>query len=336
MHAFGLEEAAAKAPRDSHESARRELEVAAAHGRAADALQADDHRCRERSPEIPNLLAAMRTRPDDVEEALARLLGKVASQVVRAGCGGACRSDGAARWCRLGGLTLPRAAAPEREAEAHFLRMEVLLAGAGLDFEDVARTWCFLDAVASWFAGFNETRKTFFGRRGLHGRALPASTGVGAPHPEGGALTSGLLALRATGGGGVQRSAISSHLQCEAKESCSFFGRATERFFPNHRRLLVSGTANINEHGRPLHAGDAHVQIERTLAVVHAILASRGTRSGDVTRAVAYFADAGATIAVTTALGRACLPDLLFILARGDICFPDLPFEIEIRAVARA
>ncbi|MBI4882316.1 MAG: hypothetical protein HY812_22040 [Planctomycetes bacterium] len=245
-------------------------------------------------------------------------------------------SDERARWCRLGGLSCPRAASPAREARTHLLLMDAILAGAGLDFGDVARTWFFLDSIEAWYVEFNKTRQTFLAQRKLLRRALPASTGVGGSNPEGTALSSGLLAVQGRETDGVRKSDVPSPLQCQAKDYGSFFSRAIELSFPDHRRLLVSGTASIDEHGRPAHAGDAPAQIERTMAVVQAILESRGMGLRDVTRAVAYFRNGQDAGAFASLLARAGLPDLPVILTRGEICFADLLFEIEVDAIACA
>ncbi len=300
------------------------------------------------------------------DEALARLLGPVAWPVTRmrqegsgsgapggveihavTGCQvepvllagravGSLWSDEEARWCRLGGLVRPRAARPEREARAHLLLMDAILAGAGLDFSDVARTWFFLDSIETWYAAFNKTRQAFLTQRKLLRRALPASTGVGGSNPEGAALTSGLLAVRGAEAGALVKRDVPSPLQCEAQDYGSFFSRAIELSFPDHRRLLVSGTASIDEQGRPAHPGDARAQIERTMAVVQAILESRGMGFGDVTRAVAYFRDGQDAGAFIDLQARAGLPGLPVLLTRGEICFSDLLFEIEVDAVSCA
>ena len=75
-------------------------------------------------------------------------------------------------------------------------------------------------------------------------------------------------------------------------------------------------------------------QVELTLDVVHAILASRGMDWKDVCRGIGYFkrlADAPALDRALAARGIAPLP---LISANTDICRDELLFEMEVDAVS--
>jgi enamine deaminase RidA (YjgF/YER057c/UK114 family) len=102
---------------------------------------------------------------------------------------------------------------------------------------------------------------------------------------------------------------------------------------PDHRRLLVSGTASIDPQGRTAHAGDVEAQTDLTMRVIHAILESRGMGWSDVCRAVAYVKHAKDA----PVLGRYCaahgIPPLPLVVTKAEICREDLLFEVEVDAL---
>jgi enamine deaminase RidA (YjgF/YER057c/UK114 family) len=244
--------------------------------------------------------------------------------------------DDDARYCRLGGL-LPTDATSSRAAQAREVleQMETVLRAAGMEFRQVLRTWFYNADILSWYGDFNQTRNSFFTEQRVFDAVVPASTAVGT-YPAAAlatpALVSGLLAVRAKSGK-VVAVAVPSALQRAALDYGSSFSRAVELTLPDHRRLLVSGTASIAAGGHTVYAGDVDAQIARTLEVVHAILASRGMDWPDVTRAIAHFKRA-ADVAVFHGPGAGCPAVALPVLSvESEICRDDLLFELEVDAV---
>lgn len=238
-----------------------------------------------------------------------------------------------ARYCRLGGivpgdLTQSR----ERQARAVFEKIAAALAVAGMNFGHVARTWFYNDRILEWYREFNLVRDVFFREHGVFDGLVPASTGIGASNPVGAALVADALAVRTPEMTGVF--ALPSPLQCPALNYQSSFSRAVEIATPDHRRLLVSGTASIAPDGRTARVGDFRGQVELTLDVVEAILRSRQMDWANVTRAIAYVKhgqDAPFYRQVVAARG---LPAFPTVVAENDICRDDLLFELELGAVA--
>ncbi len=149
------------------------------------------------------------------------------------------------------------------------------------------------------------------------------------------ALITGLLAVQSAGRP-VRVAAVPSPLQCPALQYGSSFSRAVEVEENGCRRLFISGTASIAPEGQTQHVGQVEAQVERTMAVVEAILASRGMGWGEVTRAIAYFKDlkeAGTFAAYTEGGGLGGMP---VPIIQSDICRTDLLFEIELDALAVA
>jgi len=245
-------------------------------------------------------------------------------------------ADEHADYCWLGGV-LPEDARQSRPQQARscFLRMESALRCAGMGFEHVVRTWLFLDRLLDWYADFNAVRTAFFEQRGLFGRMLPASTGIGAANPAGAALMAGALAIRPRTAA-MRIQAVPSPLQCPATAYRSSFSRAVEVACPGLRQLYISGTASITPDGATAHRGDAARQVQLTMNVVHAILRSRDMDWNHVTRMIAYFRDIADLSHFNTWCRRQELGPLPAAFAQAVVCRDDLLFEVELDAASSA
>jgi enamine deaminase RidA (YjgF/YER057c/UK114 family) len=244
--------------------------------------------------------------------------------------------DDYATYCLLGGLG-PRDAGDTNEQQAYttFLRMEAALETAGMDFSHVVRTWLYIDGILDWYGAFNAARTRFFNERGIFELTVPASTGIGVRNPAGTAIVSDLVAVRPRDGS-VTINALPSPMQCPATDYKSSFSRALEVDFPDHRRLYISGTASIDEHGETDHVGDVEGQIDLSMRVVEAILESTGMQWSDLSRAVAYFRNSADVPLFGDYCSKNGLPPMPIAIAHADICRDDLLFEIEVDAVTGA
>lgn len=247
--------------------------------------------------------------------------------------GVAFRVDGV-RYCRLGGVTAPDRSASRREQTREvFNGMERALAQVDMNFTNVVRTWFYNSDMLDWYDVFNEVRTGFFLERRLFDRLVPASTGIGCWNGRQAALTAGLLAV-GNGEKNVTPVEVPSPLQRPSFEYGSAFSRAVEFAEGGLRRLFISGTASIEPGGSSVHIGDVRAQIQLTLDVVQAILASRGMDWGSASRSVAYFKHAQDASALQECMDERGMPPLPGILAHTDICRDDLLFELELDAVS--
>lgn len=245
---------------------------------------------------------------------------------------GSVYENGSGHYCRLGDMradsTLPR----NEQARLTFEHIEEALSQAGMDFSHVVRTWLYLDKILDWYDDFNVVRTEFFKKRRTFEGLVPASTGIGGSNDAGAAVIADVLAVKPKDGQ-LKTFPVASPLQCPAIDYGSSFSRAAEIAAPDHRRLLISGTASIEPGGETVHVDDVKGQIELTMDVVHAILTSRGMDWEDVTRAIAYV-KLGADAEIYK---RYCeekkLPPLPVVIAENDICRDDLLFEIEMDAI---
>lgn len=244
-------------------------------------------------------------------------------------------SDADADWCFLAGVGPADSSAtrPEQAASV-FLELEALLAEAGMSFDDVVRTWLYIDRVCEWYSEFNAARSAFFESRGVFDHFLPASTGIGSANLDGTALTSGLIAMKPKHSG-ARAEIVESPLQAPAMAYKSSFSRAAEIILPSRRRLFISGTASIKPNSHDVaYVGDIEKQIDCTMNAVHAILASRGYDWQDVPRAVVYLkcpefhAPWRAWLAAHPLLSAAAVSETIC-----DVCRDEWLFEIECDAM---
>ncbi len=235
--------------------------------------------------------------------------------------------------CLLAGIRAEDTSAPRPEqARATFEAIERALATVGMDFNNVARTWLFLDDILDWYADFNVVRTAFFEEHGVFDRLVPASTGIGGANPWGAAMMVGAYAIEAHDPD-VNVEALPSPLQCPALEYGSSFSRAAEVTMPGLQRVFVSGTASIDPDGKTAHVGDVRAQTALTCDVIEAILHSRDMDWEHVTRATAYVRHPKDAGVLDEHIAESHMPQLPAIVAHNTICRDELLFELEVDAV---
>jgi len=244
-------------------------------------------------------------------------------------------TDGYARHCALGDLRcedLNRT--PPEQTGVVLSQMQTALGQAGLEMNDIYRTWYWNNDILGWYDAFNAVRTKVYGAcGGLTGERRPASTGIGARNAHDAALTVGLLAARATHDR-VRIRAVESPLQSSAEDYGSSFSRALEYSTPEHRVLHVSGTASIDMAGLTTCLEDVEGQVETTMKVVGAILESRRMDWRDVACGMAYVRNADDAPVWADYCREHGLTDLPVILTNNVVCREDLLFELELKALA--
>jgi enamine deaminase RidA (YjgF/YER057c/UK114 family) len=241
-------------------------------------------------------------------------------------------TDGGARQCLVGGLTLADKTLSRAEHSRRTLEnLQTILAGAGFDLADTVRTWFFLDDILSWYDDFNRARTKIYTGVKFRTGSWPASTGVGARNPAGTALALAAWAFCPLGKNSYAEE-VASPLQCPAPAYGSAFSRALEMSTNAGRRLFISGTASIAPGGETLWLGDVRKQVELTMDVVDAMLRSRGFTFADLTRATAYFRHATDAGVFAEWLAANRLTQMPVISAHCDVCREGLLFELEAEA----
>jgi enamine deaminase RidA (YjgF/YER057c/UK114 family) len=240
------------------------------------------------------------------------------------------------RWLTAGGLRAPEAGEAKAQARSSFEKAEHLLRQAGADLRNVARTWIFMDDILSWYDGFNQVRNGLFRERGILGPVadgrVPASTGIGVSPADGARCSLDLFAVIGPDGS-VQRYGAAGK-QRSAYEYGSAFARAAVAVTPAGRTVFISGTAAIDAGGATCHLDDPAGQIRMTIENVQAVLRQLSVEPDDVVQAIAYCAGPE----VREIFAERYRPELPWpwLTMIGDICRPDLLFEIEVAACPHA
>jgi enamine deaminase RidA (YjgF/YER057c/UK114 family) len=248
---------------------------------------------------------------------------------------GSAWKDGYAQHCALGDLRAEDTELiPAEQTRIVLSQMQAALGQAGLEMNDIYRTWYWNNDILGWYDDFNAVRTEVYAAcGGLTGERRPASTGIGAANARGAALTVGLLAARAPDDR-VSICTVESPLQSSAEDYGSSFSRALEYSTPEHRVLHISGTASIDMEGLTTCLEDVEGQLETTMDVVGAILEARRMDWRDVACGMAYVRNAEDAPLWTSYCREHGLTDLPVILTNNVVCRESLLFELELKALA--
>ena len=240
--------------------------------------------------------------------------------------------DESAVYCYLGGLVPSDAAQDGAQQTTEVMTLiEGALKVVGMVFQDVVRTWYYLDGILSWYDDFNRARTEFFKDHDVFSLRMPASTGIGIANASGKLVLAKVHALRPKNAACSVRVA-GSPLQGCAYAYGSAFSRALELVSPGARSLHISGTASIAPSGETEYIDDVSAQIQRTLDVVQAILHDAGMDWTDTVRGIAYFRHAKDLTLWDAARAALKLPQPVELVVFADICRDDLLFELELEA----
>ena len=244
----------------------------------------------------------------------------------------------AARHVYLTGLPAPGGAAgPAEGARRMFAQANRLLQEAGCAYTDVVRTWIYLRDILDWYDEFNRVRSTAYAEWGLMGPRsvgwLPASTGIEGRPPAGAYAGMDLYALAGPGRGEMTVERVHNPLQNEADCYGSAFARGVAVGCGGIQTVYVSGTASIDEAGHSVHLGDVEGQVRRTLANIHALLATRGLGLADVAQATVFVKQAADAAQAASLLAEHGLAVADGVVVRADVCRPELLFEVDATAV---
>lgn len=216
------------------------------------------------------------------------------------------------------------------------------LAADGLTLaDDSLRTWIFVRDIDDNYAGAVKARREFFERAGLTPQThYIASTGIAGSVADDrvkvimdacSALSDGSPqqggCLRSPGRPEVRYLHAPEHLN-PTHEYGVTFERGTELRYGNFSRILISGTASIDNRGEVLHIGDAAKQCERMLLNIDALLKDAGAVMDDIASALVYIREVSDAPAVRKVLERR-LPQLNYILLLAPVCRPAWLVEME-------
>ncbi len=229
-----------------------------------------------------------------------------------------------------------RLAAAE-ETRLTFELVEKTLARLQWSFNDICRTWFYLHHILDWYDAFNLVRNEAFKRTGLFSngspRPIPASTGIRGCNPRRSWCTLDLLAIRALDSQPLDVRRLRNPQQNEAPEYGSAFSRGLQISTGRCRYLFVSGTASIDQEGRSVFDGDFEAQTECTLETVASLLGAAGAGLDDICQATAFVKRAEDVDKYQRIVERMGFEKAPAVCTIGDVCRPELLFELDATAV---
>ncbi len=215
---------------------------------------------------------------------------------------------------------------------------EDLLKSHDLQFNNVIRTWFYLDDILDWYSEFNNERNKIYARANLFGRGddnlLPASTGIEGKSPTGLACTLDLIAVRAQDEEYPEICRLSNPRQNEAFDYGSAFSRGAYLREKGLTHVYISGTAAIDEQGRSLTPDDMDAQVERTLINIRDLLGQVGLSFPHIRHACIFFKPGTDPAAYERVVKRLDVPEFPGVAMIADVCRGDLLFEIDGEAAA--
>jgi len=224
----------------------------------------------------------------------------------------------------------PTEAQFDTQCDTLFARADALLDRHGSRFENVLRTWCYLDNIDRDYDAFNASRNRYFEQIKL-GR-LPASTGIRASLQPSGTLCSvDLYALLNLANVSIE--VLKAESLNEAPDYGSAFSRGMKVGLRDKTVLYISGTASVDTAGATVHLDDFQRQVDRTLLNIEQLLCPQGADFADIVSAITYVKPAFSYEQFIEAYAGSQFGDVPNTIVTADVCRPNLLMEIEAIAV---
>lgn len=205
------------------------------------------------------------------------------------------------------------------------------------NFQDVRRTWFYLEDILDWYDDFNISRSRYFHESGLMNGSIksiiPASTGIWGRNAHGFATTMDLLAMRPSDEQTFNVKRMVNPKQNEATDYGSAFSRGVSVETKLNTYAFVSGTASIDETGKSIHPNDMKKQTVRTFDNIEALLQSVQGDLTNIVQATAFVKHEEDIPVYEAEIEKRGLQGLPIIRTVADVCRDDLLFELDATAV---
>ena len=217
---------------------------------------------------------------------------------------------------------------------------ENLLRQQGSFFQDVVRTWFYLNDILNWYDEFNKVRSAQYRSFDIMpgpGRdlQLPASTGIRGSNING---STGVLDLFAVAGPKASRPLI-KQLSNTVQKDAFCYGSAFSRGALIHKDdislLQISGTAAIDEQGISLYPGDIRSQMACTLDKTEELLDQVGGSFSDICAATVFVKQPEFVPVFWEIAAARGLDSFPAVCVVTDICREELLFEIDAEAIIK-
>ena len=208
------------------------------------------------------------------------------------------------------------------------LGYEENLCAKNMDFaQNCVRTWFFVHDIDNNYAGMVRARRENFETVGLTPKThYIASTGIAGTSIVRDALVQ--MDAYAIDGKFTQKYLYApTHLNPTYEYGVTF-ERGVRLDMDGRRRVMISGTASIDNKGAVLHVGDVCAQTGRMLENVETLLAEAGCGWKDVKQALVYLRNASDYEKVAPIISeRLC--GIPYVIMLAPVCRPDWLIEME-------
>ena len=216
------------------------------------------------------------------------------------------------------------------QSDAIFKTATEIVNTQGIAFNDVLRTWIYLDDIDRDYDELNASRNLFFKSQGV--KRLPASTGIGGgSYPKGCQCVVDVYAL--LNPEIAKTEVMQTPTLNEAPEYGSSFSRGMKMALPEETYLFISGTASVDEHGATVHVGDHRAQIQRMLLNVEELLQAQNATFADLAQVVTYLKSADYQDVFRQLCAERGVKDVPHTIVEADVCRGDLLCEMEAIAI---
>jgi len=216
------------------------------------------------------------------------------------------------------------------QSDTMFQHCQRIVAGYGIDFRKVLRTWCYLSNMEATYDDFNRSRNRFFQQQQVS--RLPASTGIECGlWPA--AAQCGIDLYAILNPETVQVNVMQTPTLNEAADYGSSFSRGMRVDLPDRTVLFVSGTASIDENGATVHQEDCARQIDRMLLNIQQLLQAQGASFADIVQGMSYLKSRNDYPLYAESLDKWQLKGVPNTIVEAAVCRPDLLCEMEAIAI---
>lgn len=223
------------------------------------------------------------------------------------------------------GYTVPGADSEQQTADI-LAAYEADLASRGISLQDnCIRTWFYVHDIDNNYAGMVKARRENFESIGLTPQThYIASTGICGTPATGGLVQMDAYAVK---GPFSQRYLYApTHLNPTYEYGVTF-ERGVRLETAGAVRVLISGTASIDNKGAVLHVGDVVAQTGRMMENVEVLLSEAGCSWEGIRQAVFYLRNAGDYEKIAPIVAERCSFPYVIVLA--PVCRPDWLIEME-------
>lgn len=219
-----------------------------------------------------------------------------------------------------------------------FYKAEKLLEQEGATYQNVVRTWIYIDDILKWYDEFNAVRNACYSNfklldekdlKKIDNMYLPASTGIAGKNPSNIPSVMNVFAIHQSSNSIVKVRSIYGIRQRSPFLYGSAFSRAVVVETPKNKLIFISGTASIDEQGKSIFINDPESQIRYSFDVVSKLIENEGATLKDICESTVFLKNKSDYSTFQKVINELGIPNIPSVSMVADICREELLFEID-------